>query len=96
MKKCKSEFSNLGCEREGKMPDFLEYATNVYRTKNYIVSQTMYLKQDEIESNLIVSCDTFFKRTLCRDKEYEILFEDRKHINGHRLPCNMSSRKYVD
>lgn len=78
------------------IPDFLEDADNVYRTKSYIVKQSINVQVDDTESNAIVSNDIFYKRTKRRDLEYEQVFGNRKFIDGKRLPSTMHTRKYVD
>ena len=55
-----------------KIPDFIKDATNVYRTKGYIVKQVIGIQYDCKENNVVFSYDTFYKRTPKRDKEYEI------------------------
>lgn len=74
----------------------LEKATNVYRTKHYIVEQVLYVQDDNVESVELCSHDTFYRRTKKRDARYEELYRDRKRIDGKRLPATMSARKYVD
>lgn len=78
------------------IPEFIIGADNVYRTKNYIVKQVLSLETPIVEDNGIMSYDTFYKRTVMRDKQYEVVFSDRKRINGKRLPSTMFSRKYID
>ena len=77
------------------IPDFIIGADNVYRTKHYIIRQVIKLEVPGIEDNGIMSYDTFFYRTSTRDKQYEVVFNDRKKINGRRLPSTMCSRSYV-
>ena len=77
-------------------PDFIIDADNVYRTRRYIIKQVLSLETPAIEDNGIMSYDTFYKRTPTRDKQYELIFSDRKRINGKRLPSTMYSRKYID
>lgn len=79
-----------------EVPDFMLDADNVYRTANYIVKQSLSMQFDELEGNGLISNDVFYARTKRRDSEYERIFCERKRINGHRLPCTMHSRKYVD
>lgn len=79
-----------------QMSKFIENASNVYRTKNYIVVQEVSVEANDIQSNNICSYDTYFARTKSRDKEYERRFKDRNHINGRRLRTGMYSRKYID
>ncbi len=73
-----------------------EEATNVYRTKHYIVEQVLGINEHDVECNELCSHDTFYRRTKKRDTEYEKLFASRKRINGKRLPATMCSRKYVN
>lgn len=79
-----------------KVPEFSKYATNVYRTKFYIVRQCMGIKYSEEEDNVLFSHDTYYRRTKTRDREYEEYYRDRKKMNGKRLPSMMYSRQYVD
>lgn len=78
------------------MVEFLENATNVYRTKHYIVKQCICIETHNELNNIIMSQDTFYKRTKKRDKIYEEVFADKQNINGKRLPSVMHSRTYVD
>ena len=78
------------------IPDFIKDATNVYRTKGYIVKQVIGIQYDCKENNVVFSHDTFYKRTPKRDKEYEIFFCHRRHIDGKRLPSTMYARTYID
>lgn len=73
-----------------------EEATNVYRTKHYIVEQVLGIHDNDVECAELCSHDTFYRRTRKRDAEYEELFGSRKRIDGKRLPATMCSRKYVD
>lgn len=77
-------------------PDFMENADNVYRTRDYIVRQIIGVNFDAEMDNNIFSQDTFFVRTPARDRQYEAIFVKRFNIDGRRLPCNMSSRRYVE
>ena len=77
------------------IPDFIIDADNVYRTRNYIVKQVLSLEMPTVEDNGIKSYDTFYKRTSIRDKQYNLIFRDRKSINGKRLPSTMYARKYI-
>lgn len=78
------------------VPDFMNDAMNVYRTKNYIVKQVVKIKYSDTEDNVILSHDTFYRRTKKRDREYELIFCERKHIDGKRIPSTMYARTYVD
>lgn len=39
---------------------------------------------------------TFYRRTKKRDREYELIFAERKHIDGKRIHSTMYGRTYVD
>ncbi len=73
----------------------LNETINVYRTKLYIVIQSLCLKLDDIENNLLVSFDKYYLRTKSRDKRYETYFRNRKNINGKRIKTAMYSRTYL-
>lgn len=79
-----------------QMLNLFENASNVYRTKNYIVVQEVEIKASDVQINNICSFDTYFARTKSRDKEYEKIFRDRNLIDGRRLRTGMYSRKYID
>lgn len=79
-----------------RIPEFLDGATNVYRTKEYIVKQIISIRYDAEENNAVISRDTYYRRTEKRDAEYEIAFCMRKHIDGKRLPTTMYARTYID
>lgn len=79
-----------------KVNDFLYDANNVYRTKNFIVKQVIGVRTSDEENNIIMSFDTYYRRTKKRDKIYERAFASKKHIDGKRLPSTMYSRKYID
>lgn len=78
------------------VPDFVVDAMNVYRTRNYIVKQSVGIKCSEVENNVVLSHDTFYRRTKKRDREYELIFAERKHIDGKRIHSTMYGRTYVD
>lgn len=79
-----------------KTPEFIVGATNVYRTKKYIVKQIIGIQYNCRENNVVYSHDTFYRRTPERDKEYEILFCLKRNIDGKRLPSTMYARIYLD
>lgn len=83
---------------KNSVPDFLTNSNvdNIYRTKNYIVTQSLGLQHDQVENNIVISYDTYYKRTRLRDQQYELLFSDKVHINGKRLPSVTYTRKYID
>ena len=78
------------------MPEFAQDANNVYRTKTFIVKQVISLEEQSNGDNCILSTDTYYRRNPIRDKQFETIFNNRKKINGHRLPCTMFIRKYID
>lgn len=78
------------------VPDFMEDAMNVYRTRDYIVKQVVKIKYSDTEDNIVLSHDTFYRRTKKRDREYELIFAERKHIDGKRIHSTMYGRTYVD
>lgn len=78
------------------VPVFLKNATNVYRTRGYIVKQHIMYKDDVRLGTYLFSCDTYYRCTEKRDREYEEAFADRISINGKRIPAMAYVRKYVD
>lgn len=76
--------------------DFMVNASNVYRTKDFIVKQEIHIGTDGYDNNQVVSVDTYYKRTPEREVAYKAVFADRKRINGRRLPSTMFTRSYVD
>ena len=78
------------------LPDFLERATNVYRTDYYIVRQQILYKNDPIFGGYMCSCDTFFYRTPLRDRQYLLAFPKRADGDGKRIRTLMYVRKYID
>ena len=78
------------------MVDFMHNATNVYRTKHYIVKQILNYEEHVKLDNIIISQDTFYKRTKARDKKYNQIFSCKVNLNGKRIKTASSSRKYVE
>lgn len=78
------------------IPEFVYGATNVYRTRFYIVKQCMGIKYSEKENNVMFSHDTYYRRTKSRDREYGAYYRERKNPEGKRLPATMYARRYVD
>ena len=72
--------------------DFLSNATNVYRTKEFIVSQHITFCADGLGTTRILSEDTFYSRTKLRDLLYEKLFDS----NGKRIHSAMHVRTYIE
>ncbi len=76
-------------------PRFAENASNVYRTKTFIVRQEISLGSDPDGMNVTFSRDTMYLRTPKRDKEYEEYYFWRKYLNGRRLPSTIYTRRYI-
>lgn len=77
-----------------EVPDFLVNATNVYRTRGYIVRQEIVLQDDELGTYLF-SRDTYSRCTHKHDREFEDVFADRIDLNGSRIKTAMYLRRYV-
>lgn len=78
------------------VPEFLKNATNVYRTRDYIVRQRIVMRCDEEYGNYLYSHDSYYRRTPRRDKEYEKAFADRVNMDGRRICTRMYAREYID
>ncbi len=72
--------------------DFLNDATNVYRTEEYIVSQHITFCTGGLGVARLLSEDTFYSRTKKRDSQYEKLFVS----DGKRIHSSMSVRTYIE
>ena len=79
-----------------RIPEFLVGATNVYRTRGYIVKQCVAFSYDELYGTYLMSRDTYYRCTPKRDREFETAFADRKNVNGKRIPTAMYTREYID
>lgn len=79
-----------------KFPDFLVKATNVYRTKKYIVRQILLIQNGDINGCVLFSNDTFFLRTKKRDADYNLVFGEQTNVEGRRLHSTAYSRKYIN
>lgn len=79
-----------------KIPEFVEDATNVYRTSKYIVKQVFGLRLDDRLGSQAMSFDTYFVRTRERDLLYEMFYADRMDIDGKRIHTAMYTRTYID
>ena len=77
-----------------ELPDFVQGATNVYRTKSYIVKQNVSLGHQGLESTTLISRDTYYVRTPKRDAIYESIFEGNKDLDGRRIPTMAYFRTY--
>jgi hypothetical protein len=81
---------------ENHVPEFMKDATNVYRTRDFIVRQVIGIQYDGVENNVVFSRDTYYRRTKKRDAEYELVYCSRRNVNGERLPTTMYSREYIN
>lgn len=81
---------------ERHTPEFLQYADNVYRTKHFIVKQVLAIHESDEENNQVISVDTYYRRTPKRDLAYNIIYQDKAHLDGKRLPSTMYTRTYID
>ena len=103
-----SSFNDEGKRREDKatddafdystkdLPEFLERATNVYRTRFYIVRQQIMYRRDALLGAYLCSRDTFYCRTPERDRQYNAAFPRNEEKDGKRIPTLMYIRKYID
>lgn len=92
---CEEEEEDSG-DWDGDMPEFLERSTNVYRTRFYIVRQQIMYRRDSLLGAYLCSRDTFYCRTLERDRQYEAAFPHNQEKDGKRIPTLMYIRKYID
>lgn len=77
-----------------ELPEFVQGATNVYRTKSYIVKQNVSLGHQGLESTTLISRDTYYVRTPKRDAVYEHIFEGNQNLEGRRIPTMAYFRTY--
>ena len=77
-------------------PNLSRISDNVYRTKEFIVKQQLsIIRKDGYEVPVLLSTDTFYKRTKYRDYQYDIMYDDREIPEGKRLPSTSYTRKYI-
>ena len=79
---------------EAAVPDFMERASNVYRTKEFIVKQEISLAHQRLESAKLISSDTYYARTPERDALYERIFRNNKNLEGKRVSTMAYFRSY--
>ena len=95
---CEScEYKNC-CEayddEDFELPEFLIDATNVYRTKHFIVKQQVIFNSCGICGTQTVSNDIYYARTEERDAAFDALFGDSVFPEGKRLPTMSYMRSY--
>ena len=70
--------------------------TNAYRTRHYIVFQEIGISDDPEAGTYLYSYDTYHRRTMQKDRDYEKAFNDRAHMDGNRIPVSTYVREYVE
>ena len=81
-------------DEDFELPDFLIDATNIYRTKHFIVKQQLIFNNCGMCGTHTVSNDTYYARTEERDLAFDALFEDSVFPEGKRLPTMSYMRSY--
>lgn len=76
--------------------DFMKNADNVYTTMNYIVVQKFAKIVSPAGNELLLGVDSYYKRTLERDKQFAKLYCKNKKVRGARIYCNVYKRIYCD
>ena len=71
------------------LPELLQDAVNVYRTKNYIVKQDLYIDRNIDGDDILYSNDTFYLRNKNVDKLYEMKILTASVFVQHHLQENM-------
>jgi hypothetical protein len=67
---------------------------NYYRTKKYIVEQSLYFNILPNGNAGIFSLDKYTLRTFARDRKFEKEFKSRENVNGNRVYASIYKRKY--
>lgn len=67
---------------------------NYYRTKKYIVEQSLYYNVLPNGNTGLFSNDTYILRTFARDRKFEKDFKARENVNGNRVYASVYKRKY--
>ena len=81
-------------EDDFEIPDFISGASNIYRTREFIVKQVISLAHHGLESAKLISTDTYYLRTPGRDACYEGIFGENKDPDGKRIPTMAYFRSY--
>lgn len=84
----------IGEEDDFEIPDFIRGASNIYRTREFIVKQVISLAHHGLESAKLISTDTYYLRTPARDACYEGIFGENKEPDGKRIPTMAYFRSY--
>lgn len=95
---------NGDCHNCGYMDDCPDFegpsnftfrATNVYRTKNYIVRQVVLFGRNEMYGSQTLSVDTYFLRNQERDEQFDETCATDLFPDGRRLNATAYRRNYV-
>lgn len=81
-------------EDDFEIPDFISGASNIYRTREFIVKQVISLAHHGLDSAKLISTDTYYLRTPGRDACYEGIFGENKDPDGKRIPTMAYFRSY--
>ena len=81
-------------EDDFEIPDFIRGASNIYRTREFIVKQVISLAHHGLDSAKLISTDTYYLRTPGRDACYEGIFGENKDPDGKRIPTMAYFRSY--
>ena len=84
----------IGEEDDFEIPDFIRGASNIYRTREFIVKQVISLAHHGLDSAKLISTDTYYLRTPGRDACYEGIFGENKDPDGKRIPTMAYFRSY--
>ena len=84
----------IGEEDGFEIPDFIRGASNIYRTREFIVKQVISLAHHGLDSAKLISTDTYYLRTPGRDACYEGIFGENKDPDGKRIPTMAYFRSY--
>ena len=84
----------IGEEDRFEIPDINSGASNIYRTREFIVKQVISLAHHGLDSAKLISTDTYYLRTPGRDACYEGIFGENKDPDGKRIPTMAYFRSY--
>ena len=68
---------------------------NIYRTKHYIVVQSLFISLNKIEDNYSISKDSFYLRNKKRDRIFNNFFKDKLNPDGKRIKTKVYMRNYI-
>ena len=73
----------------------IKKASNVYRTKYFIVAQIITFEVGSQGDTRLFSNDIYFPRTKQLDKDFESEFDARKFLDGKRIHTTVYVRHYA-